>query len=957
MIRSQGVLRTLVGALVAGVVCRGAVDAALDDRGVVRFGGDLEGVRAVVAMHGPAWSYASAESGGQGERHGDRIDGKLRTPQNCRGDLQYAVRLECGTEGVDVSASLTFTEETDIQGAYVSFFLPQARFQGCPAALPYGETSSPLPAGDAAPGLSGTATAFTADLADGRSLVIAADASATVLVQNSRLPQANQYEVRFHLWGKGRSMPGLTAQRRFRVAVVPAAGKLALVTAMNPKTALDVSRPYALVGDAGQVSIRRGQESLAEVFLAIHGEGWSYASQSAATVQATGTDRQRLIQGRLAVPGANGPTLDFAESASAAPTDGLTLDYRLRFPQSVRLNGFQTAFTVPLAVCAGTDVLVTLDGGVQKTVRIGRELADKHLFTGPVTAVALPAGRALGLRIEVDSPTALLVQDNRGWGGDTVEFRFNYRRAEAGAEVPAGEAVARRFVVRLDEPLQVVVSESAAPVATDTAGWQPFVLPWDSAPVDVSFLNHKPAGKFGFVTVKEGRFVLADTGEPIRFWGTCFSAGANFPSHEQSEKIARRLACFGVNVVRTHHADAVWAERHLFRKDRDHTREFDAENLDRFDYLMHCLKREGIYVYLDQLVHRHFKTGDGCDAVADLPPAGKPYSNFDPALIALQKEYSRALWTHVNPYTGLAYKDDPAIALMEFANENDLFTQTVTLEPYRARFEQQYRAWAAARQIALPAGPVDFAKRTDALMRFFVDVQKGFYAEMSRYLRDEVGVRVPLTGSNWTRNAALLLALEDLAYTDSHAYWGHPSPEGRFDNRPMLAAGGPIMDGLGFQRLAGKPFFVSEWDEPWPNEWRAELPLWMAAAAAFQDWNGLTVYTYRHSVAVPCEALSGAFETFNDPARFGLFANAALLFRRGDAAAGAGPVAVCISRQQAAGADSPTPWSVAAYRGLSESRRFATVLGDVAPAGYTATPHDRKLAGEIERLRAEDARR
>jgi len=63
-----------------------------------------------------------------------------------------------------------------------------------------------------------------------------------------------------------------------------------------------------------------------------------------------------------------------------------------------------------------------------------------------------------------------------------------------------------------------------------------------------------------------------------------------------------------------------------------------------------------------------------------LENAAKPYTNFDPRLIELHKKFSYDLTTHVNPYTKLAYKDDPAVVLMEFANENDLFTQKVTLE-------------------------------------------------------------------------------------------------------------------------------------------------------------------------------------------------------------------------------------------------------------------------------------
>jgi hypothetical protein len=470
-------------------------------------------------------------------------------------------------------------------------------------------------------------------------------------------------------------------------------------------------------------------------------------------------------------------------------------------------------------------------------------LAEKFPFRGEVSGIRVAPENPLGFAITVDPPTDLLVQDNRGWGGDTLEFRFCFRRSESGGKVPAGEAIERAFTLRLNGPWQHVLSEGATPSRTDTAAWVPFVLPWDEAPVDVSFLNHKPAGRYGFVTARDGRFVFADSGAEARFWGTCFSAGANFPSHEESEKIAWRLARFGVNIVRTHHADAPWAERHFLATSADTTREFDAENLDRFDYLVHCLKREGIYVYLDQLVHRRFKSGDGVDAVADLPPAGKPYTNFDPRLIELQQEYSKALWTHVNPYTGLAYKDDPAIALMEFANENDLFSQPVTLEPNRSRLEVRYREWAVGQGLELPTGAVDFTRATDPLIRFFIEVQMDYYRQMESYLRRVVGVRVPITGSNWSRNAALLAALSERDFTDSHAYHNHSGQDGSFGNSPMLESAGTIMDALGFQRLAGKPFLVSEWDEPWPSEWRAELPLWMAAVAAFQGWNGLTVYT------------------------------------------------------------------------------------------------------------------
>jgi hypothetical protein len=100
--------------------------------------------------------------------------------------------------------------------------------------------------------------------------------------------------------------------------------------------------------------------------------------------------------------------------------------------------------------------------------------------------------------------------------------------------------------------------------------------------------------------------------------------------------------------------------------------------------------------------------------------------------------------------------------------------------------------------------------------------------------------------------------------------------------------------GLSLMRLANKPFFVSEWDHAWPDEWRAESPLAYAAVAAFQGWSGLTIHTYRYSTWEAEDRLGGGAETINsityrnhfdagnDPAKFGLWHHAALLLRRGD---------------------------------------------------------------------------
>jgi hypothetical protein len=164
---------------------------------------------------------------------------------------------------------------------------------------------------------------------------------------------------------------------------------------------------------------------------------------------------------------------------------------------------------------------------------------------------------------------------------------------------------------------------------------------------------------------------------------------------------------------------------------------------------------------------------------------------------------------------------------------------------------------------------------------------------MIGHLRD-LGVKIPITGTNWGVSAALVKASQVTDFADAHAYWWNGGGDQRkFINAPMVNTDVNIFPKLTFSRIFDKPFFVSEWDEPWPNEWRAESPLAMAAIGSFQEWSGFAIHTYRYDTSVSSSRLGrnvvyggsyyrGIFDTYNDPSKFGLFYHAALLFRRGD---------------------------------------------------------------------------
>jgi len=258
----------------------------------------------------------------------------------------------------------------------------------------------------------------------------------------------------------------------------------------------------------------------------------------------------------------------------------------------------------------------------------------------------------------------------------------------------------------------VLVLTLTAPRAADILF--PFYLPWDDdaeTVIDLSGLLPKPAGDQGFVRATPDGQLATNAGR-IRFWGTNTTFAANFPEKADAERIARRLAKFGVNLLRFHHMDNQSAldRRNGIWKTTRPDRELDPEQLDRLDYFIYQLKQRGIYTNLNLLVSRPFnRSGDdlpaAIDAVADWKVRAV-LGFFDPRLLELQQQYARDLLTHVNPYTGRAYLDEPALAFIEINNENGLVQaylsrQVDTLPShFRDQLGSRWNEWLRRRYIS-----------------------------------------------------------------------------------------------------------------------------------------------------------------------------------------------------------------------------------------------------------------
>jgi len=684
---------------------------------------------------------------------------------------------------------------------------------------------------------------------------------------------------------------------------------------------------------SGNIEICEGRDLNATLSAVVYDHDWDSAIQGDARdletppVSAT----QRSLEGTF---GRWGPQFSFREVLATRGERELEVRYDLTARASERVNGICVSISLPRPRYAGAKVVAYAAHGAQlQSADLSLALKETFpLFAREVRRVEVAPGTPHAFTLLFAKPLTVGMQDNLTWGGNDYGLRINALPAGEGRDIAAGETFALSFRIAFPAHTTFALDPERNVSRTDTHDWIPYSLPWNRATFDIGWLNEKPAGHHGFVAARDGHFVFAD-GTPVRFWGANLSAAACFPTHEQAAGMATHMAGMGINLVRLTHLDAFWCPTHLFSHDYGDTQHYDPEMFDRLDYLLFSLKQQGIYVYLDNLVSRRFTAEDGVANAEALPMAARPYALFDPTLIALQKKYAHDLWTHMNPYTGLAYKDDPVIAITDLLNENDLNSGAVTVEPYTSNFEAQWREWAAAHHVN-PSQPVSspLERGPDAL-RFIDGLQRNFYADMHQYLRD-LGVCVPITGDAWLSSAPNYPSQMTMDFLDAHAYWDLTDDSGRCQNAPELGVdprkGGSTLAELAMSKVQGKPMVVSEWGHPWPNEYRLEGSLWKAAVGSLQGWDALLAFEYAGTGDLGADYLAGPLDTCNDPNVAGLFPAAALLFRRSDVRQSPQTTSIHwtdadIFHQPSYGVFSGQP----AYRALVEATTLATAL--VAP--------------------------
>lgn len=177
-----------------------------------------------------------------------------------------------------------------------------------------------------------------------------------------------------------------------------------------------------------------------------------------------------------------------------------------------------------------------------------------------------------------------------------------------------------------------------------------------------------PAGSKGRVAVRDGHLVNAD-GSRLRLYGTTLQYGACFPDSATAIAMADRFAALGLNAVRFMHIDYAQYGPISILADGATTDGLRPESMASLDWFVHVLEQRGIHPIFTFLGSWMPRPGDGVLQPDSIGFGGGRAIFFDPVVQNIHRRMIRQFLEHVNPHTGLAYKDDPALPYLVAAED------------------------------------------------------------------------------------------------------------------------------------------------------------------------------------------------------------------------------------------------------------------------------------------------
>ncbi len=524
------------------------------------------------------------------------------------------------------------------------------------------------------------------------------------------------------------------------------------------------------------------------------------------------------------------------------------------------------------------------------------------------STVDLPLERE-GLGEQVRSFT---LEDNEG---DETTFAFDPPldvasdgeiRIVLAEELEAQQPVQARFTIDLPATVSYFVHPSQVPQEPGFEDWYQFTPDDDhEVPSEIGMQDwwEAPAGKHGRIEAR-GKDLYYN-GEPIKLWGLnlCFRRGAA-PTKEVADRRAALYRKFGVNSVRHHK----WVDGPGWAgiQAQNSVVEFDPEGLDLFDYQNAQFRDAGIFIKLSQAFGTIRIGPDDVDIVpyaeefGSLDEPGSRVGGGNSTLFYsheiqdLTIKQLQNILNHRNPYTGLTYAEDPAVAFIEIVNESSILFYTSmnplqqsptlrrrTAERFSEWLEERYgdhdglvEAWGQraleepVEDIPTPDGEPEHLDRRNILplgnpwfwdpdrlagsqafrrerlldtLEFLYMLQVEAYERIVEGIR-ETGYDGEIMGSNWHAGRmhshyANLHSDYLVGLIDRHNYFGGGDSTS-INNRSMSRVPGSGSLSTGMEQVADRPFMLSEWIHVLPNEWGAEgVAIIGAYGLGLQGWD------------------------------------------------------------------------------------------------------------------------
>lgn len=380
-----------------------------------------------------------------------------------------------------------------------------------------------------------------------------------------------------------------------------------------------------------------------------------------------------------------------------------------------------------------------------------------------------------------------------------------------------------------------------------------------------------------------------------------FGVDRGFPNHAEADEYAEQLKMHGYNLARFHFVENLLMQG--ARSDFD----FNAEQVDRFHYFLQALKKRGIGWTFDALTSWNGAKGDVGPNRWRHAHNLKLELYHDEAAFAHWQRLVESIYGARSKYSGQRLIDDASLFAIVLVNEGGL--NPLINEQASPELDAQFRRWLVGRygagakatahwgreaepieRVQLPRKQWSASARMADAQRFYAERQAQLYARQETHLRT-LGYKGRLTAyDNWF-TLQDIAARRQLPLVAAHSYHDHPTD---FTQRgSTIQQSSSIQGGLAYVRDAatsrywGKPFALTEYDQPFWNKWRFESGLAMGAYAAFQQWDVLCRHTngpieFSTADAGKWRQIIQPFGGGIDPVTRASETLAALLYRRGD---------------------------------------------------------------------------